>query len=211
MIHVMPITSREVRLASRPTGEPTLDNFSFATVELADPQPGEVLVRNLCMSVDPYMRGRMNDTKSYVPPFEIGKALQGGAVGRVIASADDKLPVGTHVLSMYGWREAFITSGSSLLTLGFDRPPDLPSVFLAFTEAAIGLGLLALVIAYLPTIYNSFSRREVAVTDLSIRAGTPPTPPALSAVFCAGPHVTPPSLDVLIQINPFWLGSSHST
>ncbi|HWS48330.1 MAG TPA: hypothetical protein VN636_20870 [Acidimicrobiia bacterium] len=79
-------------------------------------------------------------------------------------------------LEHHGWREAFITSGSSLLTLGFDRPPDLPSVFLAFTEAAIGLGLLALVIAYLPTIYNSFSRREVAVTDLSIRAGTPPTP-----------------------------------
>src|SRR3974390_1022386 len=100
MIHVMPITSREVRLASRPTGEPTLDNFSFATVELPDPQPGEVLVRNLCMSVDPYMRGRMNATKSYVPPFELGKALQGGAIGRVEASAGDKLPGGTHVLSI---------------------------------------------------------------------------------------------------------------
>jgi hypothetical protein len=75
-----------------------------------------------------------------------------------------------------GWREAFETSGSSLLTLGFVHPPDLPSVFVAFTEAAIGLGLLALVIAYLPTLYNTFSRREIAVTELSIRAGTPPTP-----------------------------------
>ena len=84
----MPQLSREIRLASRPQGEPTLDNFSFATVELPDPKPGEVLVQNVCMSVDPYMRGRMNDTKSYVPPFEIGKALQGGAVGRVISSAD---------------------------------------------------------------------------------------------------------------------------
>jgi hypothetical protein len=74
-----------------------------------------------------------------------------------------------------GWREAFETSGSSLFTLGFVHPPDLPSVFITFTEAAIGLGLLALVIAYLPTIYSSFSRREIAVTDLSIRAGTPPT------------------------------------
>jgi len=128
MIHVMPITSREVRLASRPTGEPTLDNFSFATVELADPQPGEVLVRNLCMSVDPYMRGRMNDTKSYVPPFEIGKALQGGAVGRVIASADDKLPVGTHVLSMYGWREAFIAPASHLQVVDVSLAP--PSAYI---------------------------------------------------------------------------------
>jgi hypothetical protein len=72
--------------------------------------------------------------------------------------------------------EALIMSGSSLMTLGFDRPADLPSTLFAFSEAAIGLGLLALLIAYLPTIYNSFSRREVAVTDLSIRAGTPPTP-----------------------------------
>jgi hypothetical protein len=75
-----------------------------------------------------------------------------------------------------GWRSAFVTSGSSLLTLGFERPPDLPSVFVALSEAAIGLGLLALIIAYLPTIYNAFSRREILVTDLSIRAGTPPTP-----------------------------------
>jgi len=106
--------SREIRLASRPQGEPTLDNFSFATVELPDPKPGEVLVKNICMSVDPYMRGRMNDAKSYVPPFEIGKALQGGAVGRVIASADEKLPVGTYVLSMNGWREAFTAPAAHL-------------------------------------------------------------------------------------------------
>jgi hypothetical protein len=74
------------------------------------------------------------------------------------------------------WREAFVTSGSSLLTLGFVRPPDLASTFVAFSEAAIGLGILALIIAYIPTIYGAFSRRELAVTDLSVRAGTPPTP-----------------------------------
>jgi NADPH-dependent curcumin reductase CurA len=110
----MPTNSREVRLASRPDGEPSMDNFSFATVELRDPNPGEVLVRNVCMSVDPYMRGRMNDAKSYVPPFQIGQALEGGAVGRVIASQAEKLPVGTHVLSMYGWREAFVAPAASL-------------------------------------------------------------------------------------------------
>ena len=74
------------------------------------------------------------------------------------------------------WRDAFVTSGSSLLTLGFVYPPNLPSTFVAFSEAAIGLGILALVIAYLPTIYSAFSRRELAVSDLSVRAGTPPSP-----------------------------------
>lgn len=110
----MPTESREVRLASRPDGETSLDNFSFATVQLRDPNPGEVLVRNVCISVDPYMRGRMNDAKSYVPPFQVGQPLEGGAVGRVIASQDPKLPVGTYVRSMYGWREAFVASSVGL-------------------------------------------------------------------------------------------------
>jgi NADPH-dependent curcumin reductase CurA len=124
----MPYSSREIRLASRPQGEPTLDNFSLATVEVPDPMPGEVLVQNVCLSVDPYMRGRMNDAKSYVPPFELGKALQGGAVGRVIASADEKLLVGTHVLSMLGWREAFVASASQLQVVDVTLAP--PSAYL---------------------------------------------------------------------------------
>jgi hypothetical protein len=78
-----------------------------------------------------------------------------------------------------GWRDALLTSGSSLLTLGFAQPPHLSGAFASFTEAAIGLALVALLIAYLPTIYNAFSRREVAVTDLAIRAGTPPTPSSM--------------------------------
>ena len=75
----------------------------------------------------------------------------------------------------HGWRESFLTSGSSLFTLGFQRPAGLGSAMIAFGEAAIGLALLAVLIAYLPTIYGSFSRREVMVTQLSVRAGTPPT------------------------------------
>lgn len=110
----MPLESREVRLASRPQGEPSSNNFSLATVDVRDPNPGEVLVRNLCISVDPYMRGRMNDAKSYVPPFQIGQPLQGGAVGRVIASEDSSLPVGTCVLSFFGWREAFVAPAAGL-------------------------------------------------------------------------------------------------
>ena len=75
----------------------------------------------------------------------------------------------------HGWREAFTASGSSLFTLGFERPAGLGSASIAFMEAAIGLGLVAVLIAYLPTIYSAFSSREVMVTQLSVRAGTPPT------------------------------------
>jgi len=124
----MPIHSREIRLASRPEGEPTLDNFSFATVEIPDPVPSEVLVRNLYMSVDPYMRGRMNERKSYVPPFEIGKPLEGAAVGQVVTSQDEKLPVGSLVLSNSGWREAFVAPASKLQVL--DASVASPSAFL---------------------------------------------------------------------------------
>jgi hypothetical protein len=80
------------------------------------------------MSVDPYMRGRMNDSKSYVPPFQIGEPLQGGAVGRVIASQDEDLPVGTYVLGFNGWREAFVAPASSLQVVDTKLAP--PSAYL---------------------------------------------------------------------------------
>ena len=82
----VPATTREVRLVARPQGWPKPADFEVAEVPLAEPGPGEVLVRNVWMSVDPYMRGRMNDVKSYVPSFRLGEVLQGGAVGRVVAS-----------------------------------------------------------------------------------------------------------------------------
>ena len=119
----MPTESREIRLASRPQGEPTLDNFSFATVEIRDPLPGEVLVRNMYISVDPYMRGRMNEGKSYVPPFQIGQALEGGAIGQVMASQDAKLPAGTYVQSIYGWREYFVAPAAKLQAVDVTKAP----------------------------------------------------------------------------------------
>jgi NADPH-dependent curcumin reductase CurA len=88
--------TREIRLARRPVGEPVPEDFSLEVRELPPPADGELLVRNVFMSVDPYMRGRMNDRKSYVPPFELGKALTGGAVGEV----DGEL-----VVHQKGWRE----------------------------------------------------------------------------------------------------------
>ena len=105
--------SREIQLAARPVGEPTSETFRLAEADVPDPAEGEVLVRNTWMSVDPYMRGRMNDTKSYIPPFEVGAALQGGAVGEVIASRADSHRVGDQVLHMQGWRELAVGPASS--------------------------------------------------------------------------------------------------
>lgn len=108
----MSIESREIRLRSRPEGLPTAENFSFETVTLDDPGPGEVQVRNEWMSVDPYMRGRMRDVPSYVPPFQLGKPLDGGAVGKVVQSNFEGLKPGDWVMSFSGWREAFNAPGS---------------------------------------------------------------------------------------------------
>src|SRR3954447_22191118 len=96
------VRSREIRLAQRPVGEPTPEDFELAEVELGEPGDGKLLVRNVYMSVDPYMRGRMNDAKSYVPPYELGKAMYGGAVGEVVAGGE----AGALVVHQLGWREA---------------------------------------------------------------------------------------------------------
>ena len=109
-----PMTNREIRLASRPTGIPTIANFTLVWTELEPLQDQQVLVRNLFMSVDPYMRGRMNDRKSYVPPFELGKPLGGGAVGEVVESRAKGFKPGDAVTSNLGWREYFIASPKEL-------------------------------------------------------------------------------------------------
>jgi NADPH-dependent curcumin reductase CurA len=101
----MPFSNREVRLASRPVGEPQPSDFALAETEVADPGDGELIVRNTFMSVDPYMRGRMSDAKSYAAPYEVGAAMYGGAVGEVVASAADGFAVGDTVLHQLGWRE----------------------------------------------------------------------------------------------------------
>lgn len=110
----MTTTSREIRLKRRPVGLPSVEDFELATVTLADPGPGEMVVRNLYMSVDPYMRGRMVDRKSYVPPFALGETLNGGAVGQVVQSNGGSLTAGDYVLNGLGWREAFISDGKGL-------------------------------------------------------------------------------------------------
>ena len=100
-----PEKALEIRLASRPErGWPTMDNFDLVEAEVPQPREGQLLVRNLVMSVDPAMRGRMDDVPSYMPPFQLGKALEGGAVGEVVASTVDGFAPGDHVLHYKGWR-----------------------------------------------------------------------------------------------------------
>ncbi|MER5620076.1 NADP-dependent oxidoreductase [Streptosporangium sp. NPDC002544] len=133
--------SREIRLASRPSGWPVPENFELAEVESPPPGEGEIGVRNLFMSVDPYMRGRMNDAESYTPPFRIGAPLDGGAVGEVVVSRSPDLAPGDIVTHGYGWREyAVLDAGQAR------KVEEVPGVPLSAYLGALGMtGLTAYV------------------------------------------------------------------
>lgn len=113
----------QIRLASRPKGMVTLDNFAMAKEPVASITEGQVLVRNLYMSVDPYMRGRMNDVKSYVPPFQIGKVMQAGVVGEILESKNNKFAEGDIVSGMLGWETYSISDGKGLQKLVIGSAP----------------------------------------------------------------------------------------
>lgn len=98
-------TSQQIRLAARPEGWPTPEDFVTQTVEHGELQPGQVRVVNEFLSVDPYMRGRMSAGRSYVRPYEVGQTITGAAVGRVVETAAEALPVGTLVLHQHGWTD----------------------------------------------------------------------------------------------------------
>ena len=115
--------SNQWKLVNRPTGVPATSDFSFEKVELPPLAEGEVRVANEFVSVDPYMRGRMNDMPSYIPPFELGKTMLGGAVGTVIESNSPDLAIGDLVEHMYGWRD--VAQGKAG---GFTRRAVLPSL-----------------------------------------------------------------------------------
>ncbi len=128
--------SREIRLKSRPEGMPSPTNFDLVTVDVPDPGPGQVLVRNSYMTVDPYMRGRMMDRKSYVPPFQIGEALSGGAVGQVVAAgAGAPFKTGDHVMSMAGWREWFVSTGAEMM----QKVDPIPGIGIQSYLGALGM------------------------------------------------------------------------
>ena len=119
----MSTTSKEIQLASRPEGIPQDKNFKLVETKIDDPADGQVLIRNIWMSVDPYMRGRMMDVRSYVPPFQIDQPLEGGAIGQVVASKSGSLAKGDYVSHMLGWREYALASESAVQKI---KPTDLP-------------------------------------------------------------------------------------
>ncbi|MEO1964727.1 NADP-dependent oxidoreductase [Hyphomonas sp.] len=125
------LTSTEWALARRPVGLPQQSDFEKKTVEIGEPGPGEIQVQNSWMSVDPYMRGRMYDRESYVPPFQIGETMTGGAVGRVTASNNPDFQVGDLVQSMNGWRTAWVGDPASAMAVKLPSDTGLPdSAFL---------------------------------------------------------------------------------
>src|ERR1051325_1865492 len=109
--------ARAWHLKSRPSGTPTEDNFELKELSLPPLADGMVRVRNSWLSVDPYMRGRMNDVKSYVPPFQVGEPMEGGAIGEVVESNADGFARGDLVLHMAGWRDEAVipTRGATKL------------------------------------------------------------------------------------------------
>jgi len=130
-------TSTQVQLAARPTGWPTADDFTNVRIDLTDLAAGEVRVANEFISVDPYMRGRMNDVKSYVPPFVLDETMTGGAVGRVVASASDAIKVGDVVVHQFGWRDLVQEDAA-----GFRVVPELPGVPLSAYLGVLGMTAL---------------------------------------------------------------------
>lgn len=106
---------REFHLKHRPNGMPTEDDFELVELDLPKLDEGEFLVQNEWLSVDPYMRGRMNESESYVPPFEVGKPMEGGCVGKVIESKNADFQVGEVVLGNQGWREYWKSSGKGVV------------------------------------------------------------------------------------------------
>ena len=116
-------SNRQILLKSRPNGWVADDNFSLAEADMPQPQEGEMLLEIIYLSVDPYMRGRMNDTKSYVPPFQIGEPLQGGVVAKVIESNGGPHPVGTYLSGMGLWANYMTTKGEGFTPVDPDLAP----------------------------------------------------------------------------------------
>lgn len=141
----MPVPSREWHLVARPVGEPKLTDFALLETTVDEPGPGQVLIRNDWMSVDPYMRGRMNDVKSYAPPFALGRPMDGGAVGVVVASGDAAVPVGTTVLHGGGWREHALADAKAVRAVDTAlAPPQAYLGVLGMTGLTAYAGLTAI-------------------------------------------------------------------
>jgi len=120
--------SREIHLNAYLKGAPDPKYYDVVETDVPAPGAGEVLVRNLYISVDPYMRGRMSGIHTYIAPFALGQVMDGGAIGEVIESNFEGLKPGDHVSSMFGWREAYVAPGAALTKIDTSQLP--PQAFL---------------------------------------------------------------------------------
>ncbi len=107
--------NKEIIFASRPTGTPALNNFKIEEAPVAQPNDDEVLVRTLYISVDPYLRGRMREGRSYIAPFEVGQVIESGALGEVVESRSPKFQKGDIVSGMFGWRLYNVAKADGLM------------------------------------------------------------------------------------------------
>jgi len=115
--------NRRIVLASRPLGEPQDENFRLETVEVPFPGEGQVLLRTIYLSLDPYMRGRMNAGPSYAPPVEVGQVMEGGTISTVVESRSPDFVPGDVVLGYTGWQEYAVAAATTLLKLDPARAP----------------------------------------------------------------------------------------
>src|SRR5579864_5724716 len=113
----MPAINRQITLAARPSGMPKPSDFKLVELPVPEPGAGEIVVRTLYVSVDPYMRGRMNDAKSYAPPVQIGEVMGAGAVGKVVASKNSQFQAGDVVEGFFGWQQYAISDGNGVRKL----------------------------------------------------------------------------------------------
>ncbi|HAS6237907.1 TPA: zinc-binding dehydrogenase [Vibrio vulnificus] len=118
-------TNRQIVLASRPVGAPTAENFALTQSDIPTPAQGEILLRSVYLSLDPYMRGRMSDAKSYAEPVGIDEVMVGGTVCQVEASNHAEFEVGEWVLAYTGWQDYALSNGEGLIKLG--KQPSHPS------------------------------------------------------------------------------------
>ncbi|HEY9030896.1 MAG TPA: NADP-dependent oxidoreductase [Kangiella sp.] len=117
--------NRQILLASRPKGAPTDDDFRLVESAKPEPKEGEILLKTIFLSLDPYMRGRINDAKSYADPVKLDQVMVGGTVAQVEASNNNKFAVGDWVLSQNGWQDYSVTDGKDVMPLG--KNPSNPS------------------------------------------------------------------------------------
>ena len=113
-------TNRQIKLASRPTGEPKPENFDMATSDIPAPKDDEMLLRTVYLSLDPYMRGRMSDAKSYADPLEVGDVIMGATVAQVVESNIDNFAAGDLVVSNSGWQDYSVSNGEGVVKLDKD-------------------------------------------------------------------------------------------